>query len=69
MSTNGELKRLDQLEQDATRFSAHLYCLVLKEPLDSPRLQRLKKAAETANNRAERRYQASIKAYRATPWR
>jgi hypothetical protein len=57
---NGERNRREELEKLAVQTAAALYCRVLKEPLDSPRLQRLKDIANRANARAERRYKASI---------
>ena len=62
--TNEEQRKLDTLEAQATQFAAHLFSRTLREPLDSPDLERLKRIANKANDRAERRYQASLKAYR-----
>ena len=62
--TNKEQRRLDTLEAQAAQFAAHLFCRTLREPMDSPDLQRLKRIANKASDRAERRYQTSLKAYR-----
>lgn len=68
--TNEEQRKLDTLEAQAVQFAAHLFSRTLREPLESPNLQRLKRIgglksiANKANDRAERRYQASLKAYR-----
>ena len=53
---NAKRRELDQLEREATKFASHLYCMVLREPINSPRLLRLKRIAERANGRAERLY-------------
>ena len=62
--TNEEQRKLDKLEAQAVQFAAHLFSRTLREPLESPDLQRLKRIANKASNRAERRYQTSLKAYR-----
>ena len=64
---NGELIKREKLHAEATQLAATLFSRTLREPLDSPRLQRLKKAANRAGDRAERRYQASLEAYRSQP--
>ena len=58
--TRDEQRRRDRLHAKAEELAAHLFCRVLKAPLDSPDLQRLKRIANKAGKRAERRYQASL---------
>jgi hypothetical protein len=62
--TNEKQRKLDKLENEAIQFAAHLLSRTLREPLDSPDLQRLKRIANKASDRAERRYQTSLQAYR-----
>ena len=64
--TNEEQRKLDTLEAQAQQFAVRLFSQTLREPLDSPDLQRLKRIANQASVRAEQRYQASMKAYRAS---
>jgi hypothetical protein len=57
-------RKLDKLHDEAVQFAAHLLSRTLREALESPDLQRLKRIANKASDRAERRYQASLTAYR-----
>lgn len=66
--TNEELKKLDDLHNKAEQTAAHLYCETLKSEVGSDRAERLKRIANKASDRAERRYQESIKAYKASEW-
>jgi len=62
--TNNEQYKLEKLECQAVQFAAQMFSRTLREPLESQKLQRLKRIAEKAGKRAERRYQASLKACR-----
>lgn len=65
---NADLKRLDILEAQAAQLAASFYSRTLRADPCSDAAKRFKRLAEKANNRAERRYQASIAAYRASEW-
>jgi len=65
---NGDLKKLDKLEAEAAQLAASFYSRTLKAEPGSDTAKRFKRLAEKANTRAERRYQASIAAYRASEW-
>lgn len=65
---NGQLKHLDKLEAEAAQLAASFYSRALRAEPNSEAAQRFKRLAEKANTRAERLYQASLKAYRASEW-
>ena len=65
--TNEEQGKLDKLENEATQFAAHLLSRTLREPLDSPNLQRLKRITNKASDRTERRYQTQLASLQAKP--
>ena len=65
---NAELKQLDTLEAQAAQLAASFYSRALRADPGSDAAKRFKRLADKANTRAERRYQASIKAYRASEW-
>ena len=65
---NAELKHLDKLEAEAAQLAASFYSRTLRADPGSNAAKRLKRLADRASTRAERRYQASIAAYRASEW-
>lgn len=65
---NGQLKHLDKLEAEAAELAASFYSRTLRADPGSDAAKRFKRLADKANTRAERRYQASIAAYRASEW-
>jgi len=65
---NEDLKKLDDLHAKAENTAARLYCEALKSEVGSDRAHRLKEIANKAGDRAERRYQESIKAYKSSEW-
>jgi hypothetical protein len=65
---NGQLKQLDKLEAEAAQLAASFFARALKAEPGSDAANRFKRLADKANIRAERRYQASITAYRASKW-
>jgi hypothetical protein len=65
---NRQLKHLDKLEAEAAQLAASFYSRTLRADPGSDAAKRFKRLAEKANTRAERRYQASIAAYRASEW-
>lgn len=65
MTTRDEQKKRDKLHAQGEQLAASMYCRALKaEPL-SEAAERFKRLAKKATTRAERRYQASLKAYKA----
>lgn len=65
---NAELKHLDTLEAEAAQLAASFYSRALRADPGSDAAKRFKRLADKASTRAERRYQASIAAYRQSEW-
>lgn len=65
---NAELKHLDKLEAESAQLAASFFSRALRADPGSEAAKRFKRLADKASTRAERRYQASLKAYRASEW-
>lgn len=61
---SAKLKHIDKLEAEATRLAASFYSRALRAEPGSDAAKRFKWLADKAFTRADRRYQASIAAYR-----
>jgi len=65
---NAELKKLEALHEEAEQSAAAFHAIAIRAKPDSEVAKKFKKLADSAFDRAESLYQASVEAYRKSEW-